>query len=96
MGAKGVRYTKDFKLSACRLVTDRGYSIGQAAKELGVSDWALRQWVKKFKESGELVVDAQSDSVAVELKQLRAEVTRLRMEKEILKKAAQFFAKESR
>jgi len=96
MARNGVRYTKDFKLSACRLVTDRGYSIGQAAKELGVSDWSLRQWLKKFKQSGELVVDQQSESVAAELKQLRAENARLRMEKDILKKAAQFFARESR
>lgn len=96
MSEKSKRYEKDFQLSACRLATDRGYSIKRAAKELGISDWSLRQWLKKFKASGELVVDQHSEAVAEELRRLRAENAQLRMEKEILKKAAQYFAKESR
>lgn len=96
MSEKSHRYEKDFQLSACRLVTDRGYSIKRAAKELGISDWSLRQWLKKFKASGDLVVDQQSEAVAEELRRLRLENAQLRMEKEILKKAAQYFAKESR
>ena len=88
----GIRYTKDFKLSACRLVTDRGYSVTQAANELGVSDWSLRRWLKDFKSSGDISSDESSEAVAAELKKLRAENARLRMEKEILKKAARFFA----
>lgn len=89
------RFTKEFKLDAARLVTDRGYSVSNAASELGVSAWSLRGWIKKLKSSGELKVYEKTESVAEELKRLRAENQRLRMEKEILKKAAMYFAKES-
>lgn len=88
----GARYTKEFRLSACRLVADRGYSVSHAAKELGVSDWSVRRWLKDFKKSGEISSGEEAESVASELKKLRAENARLRMEKEILKKAARFFA----
>lgn len=82
MFEKSNRYEKDFQLNACRQVTDRGYSIKRAAQELESSDWSLRQWMMKFKVSGELVVDQQSETVAKELRRLRTENAQLRMEKE--------------
>jgi len=93
--AKHKRYSKDFRLQAARLVTEQGYSFRDAADRLGASAWSIRHWVQKFRQSGELPPENQRQPAAEELKQLRTENTRLRMENEILKKAAAYFAKES-
>ncbi len=85
------RYTKEFKNDAVNLVEKRGYSNTEAAKSLGVSESAIRQWKKQFgsnEDSNNLKKDA-------EIKRLKKENERLRMEREILKKAAAFFAKEN-
>ena len=87
-------YSKDFKLQAAKLVTENGYSLAQAAEKLGVSAWSIRYWINKFRLSGELPPENQTQPTADELKQLRKEVARLRMENDILKKAAAYFAKE--
>jgi transposase-like protein len=88
-------YSKDFKLQAAKLVTENGYSLAQAAEKLGVSAWSIRYWINKFRLSAELPSENQTQPTADELKQLRKEVARLRMENDILKKAAAYFAKES-
>ena len=88
-------YSKDFKLQAARLVTEQGYSLKDAAQRLGVSAWSIRYWINKFRQSAELPAQNQTQSTADELKQLRRENARLRMENDILKKAAAYFAKES-
>jgi transposase len=80
-------YDESFKRDAVRLLTDQGYSLGQASEALGVSAMTLSNWKKS------LVPREQADLQA-ELKQLRQENQRLRMERDILKKAATFFAKE--
>jgi len=95
MGSSGRRYGKEFRLGAARLVTDRGYTLVTASQELGVSTWSLRSWIKQLRKSGELQVDGQTETLVEEVKRLRHENQRLRMEKEILKKAAQYFARES-
>ena len=87
-------YSREFKLSAVGLVHQQGYTVSQAAKSLGVDPASLRGWLKQFPAEG----SAQSDSagsVQAELRRLREEVRRLTMEREILKKATAFFAKES-
>lgn len=93
--AQHKHYSKDFKLQAARLVTENGYSLNDAAQKLGVSAWSIRYWIKKFQQTAELPTQNQAPSPADELKQLRRENARLRMENDILKKAAAYFAKES-
>jgi len=86
-------YSREFKVSAVGLVQQQGYTVVQAAKSLGVDPASLRGWLKEFPLDG-----AQPDSagaVQAELRRLREEVRRLTMEREILKKATAFFAKES-
>jgi len=87
------RFTREFKLSAVKLVNEQGYSIPQAAKSLGIDAANVRGWVEKF--SGEDGVAPQGEgALQAELRRLRKENARLLMEREILKKAAAFFAKE--
>ena len=93
--AERKRYGEEFKLQAARLIVEHGYSYRQASEQLGVHGWSIRQWVKKFRESGQLPPKGQPVAAAEELKAARKELLRLRMENEILKKAAAYFAKES-
>jgi len=93
--AKYRQYNKDFKLQAARLVTEQGYSLREAGQRLGISAWSIQNWVKKFRHTGELPPEDESQPAAEQLKQLRNENVRLRMENDILKKAAAYFAKES-
>jgi transposase-like protein len=89
------RYAREFKLEAARLVVEGGYTYEAAAERLGATTWSIREWVKKFRASGELPPASQVVPNAEEMKKLRKEVSQLRMENEILKKAAAYFAKES-
>ena len=85
-------YTEDFKREAVALVTEQGYTISEAARSLDIGANLLGRWRRQFEDevSGvRLTADERE-----ELKRLRKEVRQLRMEKEILKKASQYFAKE--
>ncbi len=86
------QYPDDFKQEAVALVLEQGYTIVQAAASLGITDKILYSWVSKYKKQ------AQGDTLSVdertELMLLRKENKRLLMEREILKKASAFFAKE--
>jgi transposase len=93
--AKYKKYSKEFKLQAARLVAEQGYSYNQAAERLGTTSWSIRDWVNKFRQTGELPDQSQTQPKADELRQLRKENARLKMENDILKKAAAYFAKES-
>ena len=84
-------YTKEFKEEAIGLITEQGYSVAQAAEALGVSQNLLYTWKQKADEIENSSVNADERT---ELLALRKEVKQLRMEKEILKKASAFFAKE--
>ena len=86
------QYSKEFKEEAIALVTDQGYSVPEAAKSLGVNPNLLYRW-KDLAEQKQTGVTLSEDE-RTELKKLRKEVKELRMEKEILKKASAFFAKE--
>ena len=86
------QYSKEFKAEAVALVREQGYSVPEAAKSLGVASNILYRW--KDKVEAQLEGKVLSEDERHELKQLRKEVKTLRMEKEILKKASAFFAKE--
>jgi transposase len=87
------KFTREFKVSAVKLVNEQGYSIAEAARSLGVDPNCVRGWVGKFSSDAGLAPSGEG-AVAAELRRLRKENARLLMEREILKKAAQFFAKE--
>ena len=93
--AKYRKYSNEFQLQAAKLVTEQGYSCDKAAKRLGTTGWSVRNWIRKFQQSGELLPKAESGPKIDEIRKLRKENSQLRMENEILKKAAAYFAKES-
>jgi transposase-like protein len=87
------KFTREFKISAVRLVQEQGYSPAQAARSLGVDPGSVRDWIKRF--GGETGLTPSGEgAVQAELRRLRQENAQLRTEREILKKAAVFFAKE--
>ena len=85
-------YTEDFKRDAVALVTEQGYKTTEAARSLGIGDNLIRRWKREFEEEAS-GTRLGADELE-ELKRLRKENRLLRMEKEILKKASQYFAKE--
>jgi len=89
-------FTANFKAEAVRLVKESGKSVGQVARELDLTATALRDWVKQAEDKAKPApAGALAAAERQELEQLRKEVRTLRMEREILKKAAAFFAKEN-
>ena len=95
---KRPKYTLDFKKDAAKLVIEKGYTHNQAADSLGISLSASVRWVRAER-SPATSISAEKNSVLnlidqTELTRLRKENEQLRMEREILKKAAVFFAKE--
>lgn len=97
MASKRRVYSKEFKVEAVQLVTQQGYSFAQAAQNLGVAESVLRRWKQQLHQQGEQAFPGNGKLPTVEeqLRQLRQENQRLRMERDILKKATAFFAKES-
>jgi transposase len=89
------RYSREFKLSAVKLVNEQGYSIPEAARSLGIDASNIRGWLETFARAGDPQAKPSGDgAVQAELRRLRKENAQLLMEREILKKAAAFFAKE--
>lgn len=94
---KRKQYTKEFKLDAVNLVLEQGYSRAEASRRLGINTNMLARWEKELTENNDQAFRGNGKLTAEqeEIKQLRAAVKRLEMEKEILKKATVFFAKET-
>jgi transposase len=88
-------YSAEFKDEAVLLVEEQGVSVSQTASELGIGLSTLQKWVRKHRERKQANGGVFSEAEMVELKRLRKENHRLRMERDILKKATAFFAKES-
>ncbi|GMQ83563.1 MAG: hypothetical protein BMS9Abin06_0298 [Gammaproteobacteria bacterium] len=88
------QYTEDFKRDAVALVTEQGYKVAEAARSLGLNANMLSRWKLEFEDqdSGKSLNTGERE----ELMRLREENRKLRMEKEILKKASAYFAKEMR
>jgi len=87
------RYTDEFKIEAVKQVTDRGYTIREVASRLGVTTASLSAWIKKFGKGPEHA--AKVDDQQTEINRLRKELKRVTEERDILKKATAYFAKES-
>ena len=93
------KYSQEFKLDAVSLVLEQGYSRAAASKNLDVSPNLLGRWVKEYQEQDEGQAFRGNGKLTAEqeeLKSLKAKVKRLEMEREILKKATVFFAKETK
>ena len=90
-------FSREFKIEAVKLVTQQEYSVSQAAESLGIGTGLLRRWREKFAEQGQEAFQGKGKLTATdeEMRKLREECRRLRMERDILKKATAFFAKES-
>ena len=90
-------YTAEFKREAVRLVTDHGYGVTEAARNLGIHVKMLGRWKQQAEQQTNSRFGSNRPMATEneELLRLRQEVKRLRMEREILKKATAFFAKES-
>lgn len=85
-------YTREFKEEAVKLINEQGYSYAEAGRNLGVNPNQLSRWKREIEEDkGD---PGSAASLQAELKRLRKENKRLKLEREILKKAATFFAKE--
>lgn len=91
------RFSREFKLEAVRLVKDRGVAVAQAARDLDVHENVLRKWIREAKTDPQYAFPGhgQMKPEQLEIDRLRREVAKLRAERDILKKAAAFFAREA-
>jgi transposase len=90
------RHTDEFRAGAVRLVLKEGRKVAQVARDLDIAESLLHSWVRQAKvDSGQGPEGALTTEEKAELSKLRKEVRELRIERDILKKAAAFFAKES-
>ena len=88
---KGKRYSEEFKSEAVRQVVERGYPVADVAGRIGVSTHSLYKWVRAARPAG--TQESELEKSVLENQKLRAENRRLQEERDILKKAAAYFAK---
>lgn len=88
------RFPEEFKIEAVKQVTENRYPVAEVASRLGVSQHSLYAWMKRYGMPESERVEAQGQQA--ELRRLKAELKRVTEERDILKKAAAYFAKESR
>jgi len=100
MKRKKRTFSREFKLAAVKKIVEQGASYSEVARELSVTDGMLRYWRKAFEADGTLGTlsadPSRHPSIEAEVKRLREENRQLKMERDILKKATAFFAKENR
>jgi transposase len=91
------KYTREFELAAVKLITEQGRSVAEAARSLGVSQKQLRHWKSVLRDQGQQAFPGNGNLPPAdeELRRLEEENQRLRMERDVLKKATAFFAKGS-
>lgn len=87
-------FTDDFKIDAVKQITERGYSVAEVSKRLDVSTHSLYQWRKRFSKPPAIVKEATKQSL--EISRLKKELARVTEERDILKKATAFFAKDAK
>lgn len=92
------KFTQEFKRQAVAMIVDQGLSVSEVARDLDVGVNLLRKWKHQLEAEGDRAFpgNGQLSPEQEELRQLREEVRQLKMERDILKKATAFFAKESR
>jgi transposase len=96
MGKKRRKFSPEFKLEAVKLVKEGGVKVVQAAQDLGIYEASLRRWIKQYEvDQGKGPAGVLTSEEKDELRRLRRENRQLKMEREILKKATAFFAKEN-
>ena len=83
-------FTDDFKRDAVRQITERGYPVKEVSERLGVSTHSLYAWKQKFSQP------AEADDQAAEIRRLKKELGRVTEERDILKKATAYFAKDAK
>ena len=91
------KFSREFKLEAVRLVKERGVAVAQAARDLDVHENVLRKWIRDFASDPQHAFPGhgQVKPEQLEIVRLRKEVAKLKAERDILKKAAAFFAREA-
>jgi transposase len=89
-------FSREFKVEAVRLVRERGVSVAQAARDLDVHENVLRKWVQQFADDPleAFPGSGRMKAAEAEIERLRREVQKLKAERDILKKAAAYFAKD--
>jgi transposase len=90
------KFSREFKFEAVKLVRERGVTVAQAARDLDLHENVLRKWVKELSADPQYAFPGhgQMKPEQLEIERLRREVRKLKAERDILKKAAAYFAKE--
>ena len=86
-------FTEEFKQDAVKQITERGYSVADVSKRLGVSSHSLYGWMKRY---GTLGKAPPKDDQTVEIRRLKLELARVTEERDILKKATAYFARDAK
>jgi len=94
MGTNQSRYTAEFNAEAVNQVVERGYPVREVAQRLGISAWSLYQWLRAHREADSPAAVAAQDA-AIEIRRLRSELRRVTEERDILRMATAYFAKQS-
>jgi transposase len=91
------KFSREFRIEAAKLVTERGVAVAQAARDLDVAESVLRRWMRELTEAPATAFpgNGQMRAELAEIAALKKAVARLRAERDILKKAAAFFAREA-
>lgn len=88
-------YSEEFKQSSAKLAIESGKPVSTIANELGICSSTLYGWIQKFSTNAKTQPSSLDNNLQIELKQLRKELARVKMERDILKKAAAYFANEA-
>ncbi len=89
------RFTEEFKEEAVKQIKERGYKVSEVSKRLGISSYSLYKWLKQARGNQGRHVTDKTDELKQENQRLKNELKRVEEERDILKKAAAYFAKES-
>lgn len=91
------KFSREFKVEAVKLVTDRGVAVAQAARDLDIAKSVLRRWMRELTLAPATAFpgNGQQRADLAEISALKKEVAKLRAERDILKRAAAFFAREA-